>query len=170
MWVANRWPLSSGAAASAAVGLVRGFAAPRYGRQLKQPLWRGFAGENLRTRDRDLCYDRVASTDYETICDAVLHLSKGDQARLLTVVALEVADAHPGIEFSDQVCGGSARIVRTRIPVWLLESLRRGGKTDAALLAAYPGLTAEDLANAWNYARAHREEMNRDVAANGDAS
>jgi uncharacterized protein (DUF433 family) len=63
---------------------------------------------------------------------------------------------------------GRARIIRTRIPVWLLESLRRGGKTDAELLTAYPTLTAEDLANAWNYARAHQEEMDREIAANGD--
>lgn len=36
------------------------------------------------------------------------------------------------------------------------------------LLAAYPSLTAEDLANAWNYARTHREEMDREISANGD--
>jgi uncharacterized protein (DUF433 family) len=107
---------------------------------------------------------------FDTVRDAVLDLPKGDQARLLAVVALEVANAHPGIDFDDRVCGGSARIVRTRIPVWLLESLRRGGSTDAQLLAAYPGLNAEDLANAWGYARSHREEMDREISANGDDS
>lgn len=105
---------------------------------------------------------------FDTIREAVLHLPKGDQARLLALVALEVADAHPGIDFDARVCGGSARIMRTRIPVWLLESLRRGGKSDAELLASYPSLTAEDLANAWHYARSHREEMDREIAANGD--
>jgi len=108
------------------------------------------------------------TTTFDDIRDAVLHLPKGDQVRILTLVALEVADAHPGIDFQDNVCGGAARIIRTRIPVWLLESLRRGGRTDAELLAAYPSLTAEDLANAWNYARTHREEMEREIAANGD--
>ena len=107
---------------------------------------------------------------FDSIRDAVLHLPKGDQVRILTLVALDVADAHPGIDFQDNVCGGSARIIRTRIPVWLLESLRRGGKTDAELLAAYPSLHAEDLANAWSYARSHREEMDREIAANGDES
>ncbi len=110
------------------------------------------------------------TTTFDAVRDAVLHLPKGDQARLLTLVALEVADAHPGIDFQPGVCGGSARIIRTRIPVWLLEGLRREGKTDAELLAAYPSLTAEDLANAWGYARAHREEMDREIAANGDDS
>lgn len=107
---------------------------------------------------------------FDSIRDAVLHLPKGDQVRILTLVALEVADAHPGIDFQENVCGGAARIIRTRIPVWLLESLRRGGKTDAELLTAYPSLNAEDLANAWNYARSHREEMDREIAANGDES
>ncbi len=107
-------------------------------------------------------------TTFDDIRVAVLHLPKGDQMRILTLVALDVADAHPGIDFQDNVCGGSARIIRTRIPIWLLESLRRNGKTDAELLAAYPSLTVEDLTNAWNYARTHREEMEREIAANGD--
>lgn len=110
------------------------------------------------------------TTTFDDIRDAVLHLPKGDQARILSMMALEVADAHPGIDFQNNVCGGSARIIRTRIPVRLLESLRRGGRTDAELLTAYPSLTAEDLANAWHYARTHQEEMDREIAANGDDS
>lgn len=109
-------------------------------------------------------------TSYEDVRDAVLHLPKADQARLLSVVAQEVTDAYPGIEFQPEVCGGSARLIRTRLPVWLLESLRRQGASDATLLAAYPTINAEDLANAWAYARAHREEMDREIAANGDES
>jgi uncharacterized protein (DUF433 family) len=107
-------------------------------------------------------------SSFDSIRDAVLHLPKGDQVRLLALVALEVTDAHPGIDFQQNVCGGAARVIRTCIPVWLLEALRRAGKTDAELLTAYPTLTAEDLANAWNYARTHRDEMDREIAANGD--
>ncbi len=109
-------------------------------------------------------------TSFEDLREAVLHLPKGDQVRLLSLVAMEVADAHPGIDFREGVCGGSARIIRTRIPVWLLEAMRRSGGTDAELLAAYLSLTAEDLANAWNYSRGHRDEMDREIAANGDES
>ena len=119
---------------------------------------------------KDMCYSPRMTTSFDTIRDAVLHMPKGDQVRILSAVALEVADAHPGIDFQDNVCGGSARIISTRIPVWLLESLRRGGKTDAELLAAYPSLNAEDLANAWNYARTRREEMDREIATNGDGA
>lgn len=107
---------------------------------------------------------------FDSIRDAVLLLPKGDKVRILSLVALEVSNAHPGIDFQDNICGGSARIIRTRLSVWLLETLRRGGKSDAELLAAYPSLTAEDLANAWNYARTHREEMDREIVANGDDS
>jgi uncharacterized protein (DUF433 family) len=107
---------------------------------------------------------------FDDIREAVLHLPKGDQMRLLSLVAQEVSDAHPGIDFQPGVCGGSARIIRTRIPVWLLEALRRNGRSEADLLADYPSLTAEDLANAWNYARSHREEMDSEIAANGDDS
>ena len=107
---------------------------------------------------------------FEQIRDAALHLPKADQARLLAAVALDVTDAFAGIDFQEGVCGGAARVVRTRIPVWTLEAARRGGLSDAAILAAWPGLTAEDLANAWAYARSHREEMDREVAANSDES
>ena len=43
----------------------------------------------------------------------------------------------------------AAVIVRTRIPVWLLDQARRLGASEEALLAAYPHLRAEDLVNAW---------------------
>jgi uncharacterized protein (DUF433 family) len=110
------------------------------------------------------------SANYNEVCEAVLDLPKGDQMRLLSLVALQVADAYPGIDVRQDICGGSARVIRTRITVWLLEAFRRNGHSDAELLANYPTLTAEDLANAWNYARSHREEMDQEIAANGDDS
>lgn len=94
---------------------------------------------------------------FESVRDAMLLLPKGDKARLLSVIALEIIDSHPGIDIREGICGGSARIIRTRLPVSLLDSYRRAGSTNAQLLSAYPSLTAEDLANAWNYARSHRE-------------
>ena len=97
------------------------------------------------------------SVTFESVRDAMLLLPKGDKARHLSVIDLEITDSHPGIDIREGVCGGSARIIRTRLPVWLLESYRRAGSTNAQLLSAYPSLTAEDLANAWNYARSHRE-------------
>lgn len=56
--------------------------------------------------------------------------------------------------------------MRTRIPVWVLEQVRRLGTSEAELLRAYPSLRAEDLANAWAYVRGHREEIEREIAEN----
>jgi uncharacterized protein (DUF433 family) len=111
-------------------------------------------------------------SSYEEVLEAVLNLPKGDQPRILSLVASRFDNVYPGIDFQDGICGGSARLIRTRIPVWLLESLRRLGATDSTLLAAYPTINAEDLANAWAYARAraHRDEMDREIAENGDAA
>ena len=54
--------------------------------------------------------------------------------------------------------------MRTRIPVWVLEQFRRLGMSESDLLANYPSLRAEDLVNAWAYVRAHRDEINRQIA------
>lgn len=72
-----------------------------------------------------------------------------------------MSDAFPGIESRPGVCGGELCIVRTRIPVWVLEQGRRLGVSEAELLHFYPTLRAEDLAKAWAYARSHREEISR---------
>jgi uncharacterized protein (DUF433 family) len=56
--------------------------------------------------------------------------------------------------------------VRTRIPGWVLEQARRLGTTEADLLGCYPTLRAEDLVNAWAYARAHRDDIDREIQEN----
>lgn len=75
-----------------------------------------------------------------------------------------------GIESTPGICGGAARIVRTRIPVWVLVRARQLGTSEADLLLSYPTLRAEDLANAWAYARAHSSEMETAIAENELAS
>ncbi len=74
----------------------------------------------------------------------LLKLSRAEKAQLLQWVARELADASPGIESTPGVCGGEPRIVRTRIPVWILEQARRLGTSEADLLRSYPTLRAED--------------------------
>lgn len=93
-------------------------------------------------------------------------LNRGEKAQLLQWVARDLGDAHPGIDSDPSVCGGSATIVRTRIPVWLLEQARRLGMSESELLHSYPSLRAEDLANAWAYVRSHREEIEREIVEN----
>jgi len=93
-------------------------------------------------------------------------LNRGEKAQLLQWVVQDLGDAHPGIESEPSVCGGAATIVRTRIPVWVLEQARRLGTSEAELLRAYPSLRAQDLANAWAYVRGHQEEIAREIAEN----
>ena len=96
-------------------------------------------------------------------------LSSGEKAQVLKWVVQELGDAFPGIDSRPDVCGGEACIVRTRIPVWLLEQARRLGVSEQELLVAYPSLRAEDLVNAWNYARAHVAEMDSQIRENETA-
>lgn len=93
-------------------------------------------------------------------------LSRAEKAQVLQWTARDLGDAFPGIESRPGVCGGDPCIVRTRIPVWLLEQARRLGTSEADLLRAYPSLRAEDLANAWAYVRSRPDEIARQIAEN----
>lgn len=106
------------------------------------------------------------SSELQTIEALLPGLSSGDKAQLLQWLAQDLGGATPGIEKTAGVCGGAARIVRTRIPVWVLEQARRLGASEAGLLRCYPTLRAEDLANAWSYVRRRRTEIERDIADN----
>ena len=79
-------------------------------------------------------------------------------------------DDFPGIESKPDVMGGAPCITRTRIPVWLLEQARRLGTSEADLLRDYPTLTVQDLANAWNFVRSHRAEIDAQIEANQPTS
>jgi uncharacterized protein (DUF433 family) len=96
-------------------------------------------------------------------------LTRGEKAQLLQWVARDLGDAFPGIESTPGICGGEPCIVRTRIPVWVLEQSRRQGISEADLLRSYPTLRAEDLANAWAYVRSHQEEIERQARENEEA-
>lgn len=99
----------------------------------------------------------------------LIDMTRAEKAQLLQWVARDIGDSFPGIESTPDVSGGEARIVRTRIPVWILERARQLGTTESELLRCYPTLRAEDLANAWAYVRSHREEIERDCRENEDA-
>lgn len=90
-------------------------------------------------------------------------MTRGEKAQLLQRVVRDLGDAFPGIDVTGGVCGGEPCIVRTRIPVWVLEQARRLGAGEADLLRSYPALHAEDLANAWAYVRSHRSEIDEQI-------
>ncbi len=96
-------------------------------------------------------------------------LSRAEKAQVLQWVARDLGDAFPGVEQTLGVSGGEPCIVRTRIPVWVLVRARELGTSEADLLHAYPTLRAEDLTNAWAYARAHQAEIQAQIRNNETA-
>ncbi len=96
-------------------------------------------------------------------------MTRAEKAQILQWVVRDLGDAFAGIDSRPDVCGGEPHIVRTRIPVWVLVRSIQLGMSEADLLRAYPTLRAEDLANAWAYFRAHREEIERQVRENEEA-
>ncbi len=85
---------------------------------------------------------------------------------LQTPVSLKNGASFPSIVSTPNVCGGSARLIRTRIPVWLLQHMRTRGFSDAKILECYPTLTASDLVQAWGYVAAHQAEIDEEIAEN----
>lgn len=93
-------------------------------------------------------------------------LSRAEKARLVQALVRELGDSFPGIDSRVDVCGAEPCIVRTRIPVWVLESLRRQGVSEAQILTSYPTLRSEDLVEAWAFVRVHRDDIDRQITEN----
>lgn len=72
----------------------------------------------------------------------------------------------PRVVKTPGICGVSARVVGTRIPVWSLVRLRQLGASEADIRRGYPTLRAFDLVRAWAYAEAHGSEIEREVREN----
>ncbi|MCU0481387.1 MAG: DUF433 domain-containing protein [Anaerolineae bacterium] len=96
-------------------------------------------------------------------------LNSTEKAYLLEIISRDVIGTFPNIDKNPAVLGGEAYIVRTRIPIWVLVNLRNLGMSDSQILASYPTLRAEDLYQAWAYARAHADEIHASIIANETA-
>ncbi len=94
--------------------------------------------------------------DLQTQLNALTIAEKADAIQILTQ---SLSSRSQGITKTPGVMGGDACIANTRLPVWLFVSLRYQGASDAALLEAYPHLTAADLVNIWAYADAYPDEI-----------
>lgn len=105
----------------------------------------------------------LGMTKLEEIRESVAALAPAEKAVLFQTVASEITQVFAGIEGTPGVSGGDPCIVRTRIPVWVLEQSRRVGMSEIDLLRNYPTLRAQDLANAWSYVLAHRDEIDRQI-------
>ncbi|MCB0098322.1 MAG: DUF433 domain-containing protein [Caldilineaceae bacterium] len=105
-------------------------------------------------------------TVLEQVQQLIPTMSPAEKAQALQWLARDIGNAFPGIESTPDVCGGDPRIVRTRIPVWLLVEARLAGSSESDILRAYPTLRAEDLANAWAYYLAHKAEIDQQIIQN----
>jgi uncharacterized protein (DUF433 family) len=108
-------------------------------------------------------------TNLERVKELLPDMTPAEKAQVLQWIAHDLGGALPGIESTPGVVGGDPCIVRTRIPVWLLVQAKKTGVTEAEILGSYPTLTAEDLINAWAYYRAHRVEIEQQIAENEQA-
>ena len=73
------------------------------------------------------------------------------------------------IEKTPGVCGGSACIRTTRIPVWLLAAWRQEGLSNARILVHHPDLSEDDLEAALAYYEKNAAEIDADIQRNEDA-
>lgn len=109
------------------------------------------------------------NTRSEELLREILGLDPSDRLWLSREL-LRQTDVWPaGIEKTPGVCGGDARLVRTRIAVWTLEQLRRQGASDAEILQSFPTVNAEDLFHAWTYVDLHPAEIDAAIVSNEEA-
>jgi uncharacterized protein (DUF433 family) len=94
----------------------------------------------------------------------LLSLSSSERSNLIQFLTHSLEAPWQGIYKTPGVMGGEACIRDMRISVWLLVSYRRLGLSEAKLLGNYPTLTANDLVNAWSYASAYADEIDRAIA------
>ena len=99
----------------------------------------------------------------------LLALSPEEKTQAIQFLAQSLTNFWSGIQKTPGVMGGEACIRKTRIPVWLLISYRRQGASDAHMLEGHPDLSAADLVNAFAYAEAHVDEIDRAILEQEEA-
>ncbi len=98
----------------------------------------------------------------DSLVQVIEALSPEERKLLESRLKLKAVQKTPGI------CGGHACIRNTRIPVWVLVSLRQQGANDRELLENYPSLTSEDLIAAWEYYQQNTSEIDLAIVAQNE--
>ncbi len=93
-------------------------------------------------------------------------MSNSEIALLVQVASQKIAADFPGIEKTPNVCGGSACVIRTRIPVWSIVEYMLMGVGKDKLLINFPTLRSQDLANSWAYYLANTVEIETEIKEN----
>jgi uncharacterized protein (DUF433 family) len=93
-------------------------------------------------------------------------MSNSEIAQLVHRATHKISIDFPGIEKIPNVCGGSACVIRTRIPVWSIVEYMQMGVGKEKLLLNFPTLRSQDLANVWAYYDANKEEIDTEMKEN----
>ncbi len=96
----------------------------------------------------------------------LLALTDSEKTEAIQLLRQSLDPVWRGIAKTPGVCGGSACIANTRIPVWVLIQARQLGSTESELLYDYPTLSAVDIVNAWTYAEAFPHEIETAIQEN----
>jgi len=105
-------------------------------------------------------------TTFEQVKELIPAMTVQEKMDLLDLLAQNLGGPFLGIERTPGICGGSARIAGTRIPVWAIVQYTQLGVSQAGLLQAYPTIGADDLANALAYYRTHPDEIANEILEN----
>lgn len=73
---------------------------------------------------------------------------------------------HPYILQTKGVCGGSPRLRNTRIPVWQIAALFRGGEPVEEIAALYRYVDPEAIRDAIAYYLDYRQQIDSEIEAN----
>jgi uncharacterized protein (DUF433 family) len=109
----------------------------------------------------------MMSLSFQQVEAFIAQMSLDKKAQLFYQLAKDITPLL-GVEKTVGICGGSACIIRTRIPVWTLVAFKKLGVADVGLLTAYPSLRQQDLNNAWAYYAANKQEIDFDIKENDD--
>jgi len=108
-------------------------------------------------------------TAFQKLEQLLPSISPAEKAQLLVQISGVSTALFPGIEKTEGVCGGSACVIRTRVPVWSLVAWKKAGLSDEKILKNYPTLIQQDLNNAWGYYLLHPEEIETEILENNEA-
>jgi uncharacterized protein (DUF433 family) len=105
-------------------------------------------------------------TALEKVTALLPGMSSSDILQVMLRAAEKIGPEFPGIVKTAGVCGGSACVIRTRIPVWSLVEYIQLGVSNDAILINFPTLRTQDLTNAWAYYQAHKAEIDAEIVEN----
>ncbi|WP_420457814.1 DUF433 domain-containing protein [Neolewinella sp.] len=101
-------------------------------------------------------------TAFQEISERVFALTEVEKLKLISSLLNQthpVERTNSGIVKTADVCGGSARVENTRIPVRSIVEAKLMNLSDGRILESYPTLSARDIENALVYYARHRTEI-----------